>query len=125
MLWRDDVNNVTILYNNDGWKTLPDQWHGESTPFRGDPPPGLQQPIRGFGWIWGTHDEIFRALGWATDEEKGVCIFVQDFQKGFVFSLTDHPYCQDRAGNSQYNRFAEMPHLFISAMNGGQTWRSH
>ncbi len=125
MLWRDDVNAVTIFYNGAGWAMLPDQWHGEPTPWRGNPPAGLRQPIRGFGWIWGNRDEVFNGLGWATDEEKGVCLIVQDFQKGFVFLKSNEAYCSDRAGNSNYNRAAELPGLFISAIGSGQSWRIH
>ena len=125
MLWRDDSNQVIVFYQRDGWITLPDQWQGEATPWRGDPPPGLRQPVRGFGWIWGNHDDVFNRLGWATDEEKGVCLWVQDFQKGFAFLKSDIPYCSDRAGNSNYNRAAELPNLSIVAHDNGRAWRMY
>ena len=125
MLWRDDVNAVTVFYNGGGWKTLPDQWHGEPTPSRGDPPPGLRQPVRGFGWVWGNRDDVFNGLGWAMDEEKGVCLIVQDFQKGFVFLKSSDPYCRDRTGNNNYNRAMELPTLFIAAYSNGQSWRTY
>jgi len=125
MLWRDDVNVVTVFYSGAGWSTLPDQWHGEPTPSRGNPPAGLRQPVRGFGWIWGNHDEVFNGLGWATDEEKGVCLIVQDFQKGFILLKDNTPYCNDRSGNSNYNRSAELPNLFIVAHDHGRAWRMY
>jgi hypothetical protein len=35
------------------------------------PPPGLYQPIRGFGKLWRTHPEVRDRLGWATAPEQG------------------------------------------------------
>lgn len=35
------------------------------------PPPGLIQPVRGFGKLWRETPEVLAALGWATDAEYG------------------------------------------------------
>lgn len=125
MLWRDDVNQVTVFYQGAGWTTLPDQWDQvTAAPSRGAAPPGLQAPVRGFGWIWGTRDEVFNGLGWATDQEKGVCLLLQDFEHGFVFAKSGASSCADRRGGSNYSRAAELPPLFIAAYSDGAGWRS-
>lgn len=126
MLWRDDTNQVTVFYQNGGWSTLPDQWDQVSqAPSRGAPPASRQAPIRGFGWIWGTRDAVFNGLGWATDGEKGVCLLVQDLERGYVFVKSNVPTCTDRQGNPQSNRAAELPPLFIGASGNGASWRSY
>lgn len=124
MLWRNDRDQVTVFYQGAGWSTLPDQWDQVSPPpQRGAPPAGRQVPIRGFGWVWGTRDEVFNGLGWATDEEKGVCILVQDFDRGYVFAKSGVSSCNDRQGRTNYSRGAEMPPLSIAAYGAGAGWR--
>jgi len=125
MLWRDDLNKVTIFYNGGGWQTVPDRWQGEPTPYRGDPPLGLRQPVRGFGWVWGRNDRVFNGIGWTTDEEKGVCLKVQDFQKGFIMIKSNEPYCTDHWGNNNFSHVAELPSLFIVAESNGRAWRTY
>lgn len=125
MLWRDDVNHVTVFYNSGRWTSFTDQWTGQATPSRGSPPPGRRQPVRGFGWVWGNHDEVFTGLGWATDEERGVCLLVQRFQRGFAFTKSDITFCRDHEGADQFNRAAELPRLFIVAHSDGGGWGSY
>lgn len=125
MLWRNDTNQVVVFYNSGRWTQLTDQWTGQDTPYRGSPPPGLYQPIRGFGWIWGNRDEVFSGLGWATDEEKGVCMLIQQFQRGFIITKSGDGFCRDRSGNSNFSRAAELPSLFIVAHSDGDGWRTY
>jgi len=124
MLWRGDRDQVTILYQGSGWSTLPDRWDQVSPPpQRGAPPAGRQAPIRGFGWIWGNSEQVFNGLGWAIDEEKGVCLLVQDFERGFMLTKSSASSCSDRQGNTNYSRGAEMPPLSIAAYGAGAGWR--
>lgn len=125
MLWRNDVNQVVVFYNTGRWTQLADQWAGQDTPYRGSPPPGLRQPVRGFGWIWGRSDEVFSGLGWATDEEKGVCLLIQQFQRGFVMTNSTVSTCRDHTGAEKFNRFAELPSLFIVAHSDGGGWGNY
>ena len=60
-------------------------------PGRGAPPPGLEAPERGFGYVWGVRDDFFEMLGWATDRERGFCARVQDFDRGFVLVSSRYP----------------------------------
>jgi len=124
MLWRDDRDQVTVFYQGTGWTSLPDQWDQVSQPpLRGAPPAGRQAPVRGIGWIWGNSEQVFNGLGWALDQEKGVCLLVQDFERGFVLTRSSASSCSDRQGRTNYSRGAEMPPLSIAAYDAGAGWR--
>ncbi len=80
MLWLAVIEGDTAVYkqilvlSNDGsWQLYDDTWR-EDEP-RDDPsltpPEGLSQPIRGFGKVWRTHEEVRNKLGWATGSEQG------------------------------------------------------
>ena len=93
---------------------------GDPRAFRGPAPDGRLAPVRGFGWIWGTRDEVFNGIGWALDEEKGVCLLAQSFERGYALRSTNVDSCD---GN--YNRANDpgfSPILLSVDSNGG--WRS-
>lgn len=52
------------------------------------PPPGLYQPIRGFGLVWRTHQEVRDSLGWATEPEVGFQSWEQGFRGTGMHSST-------------------------------------
>jgi len=41
------------------------------------PPPGLYQPVRGFGLVWRQYSQVRSRLGWAVDEETGFSTTIQ------------------------------------------------
>jgi|GEM_PF-2383961 len=85
LLWRSDTDVAYVFTGDGNWRPLADRWNeGMSVPSRGNAPPGLQAPVRGFGYVWGTYEDIFQGLGWATDKEKGFCAWVQPFDRGFL-----------------------------------------
>lgn len=58
----------------------------------GPPPPGLVQPIRGFGALWCADESLRQTLGWATDTERGFedeVDLLQTFETGFIFRDSD------------------------------------
>ena len=80
MLWLAVMGGDTAVYRqilvlgNDGsWQLYDDTW--SSAEPRDDPslapPEGLSQPIRGFGKVWRTQEEVRNKLGWATGSEQG------------------------------------------------------
>jgi len=94
MLWRIDTGKITVLSlegkDRGSWQEYDDPWVEGKYPTDIDPdiepPPGRQQPKRGFGLIWreqlgGPKSDI----GWALMEEEGLCAVVQPFEKGFMF----------------------------------------
>ena len=91
MLWRSDTDAAYAFLNSGEkrWFQVQERWDGKSPASRGEPPPGLQAPERGFGYVWGIMDDLFQALGWATDKEKGFCAVIQPFERGFAL-LSDN-----------------------------------
>ena len=99
MLWREDMDRMYILYSRGQWQGFDDTWNGVEIPNHyGVPPSALQTPTRGFGYLWATNDAVFSELGWATDIEKGVCLWSQDFEHGVLMS-TGGASCNNGAGD--------------------------
>ncbi len=80
------VNNTPSTF----WR-VPDQWREGMAP--GDAsmtvPPGVRQPIRGFGLAWRIHDDIRSALGWAMADEEGYTGIFQRFERGLMLTAPD------------------------------------
>jgi hypothetical protein len=91
MLWREDLGQIYVMADGGRWDVYEDTW-SEGDPWQQAlPPEGLFQPVRGFGKIW---DEQLggakSALGWATKEESGTVLLLQEFSGGrIVQSLVD------------------------------------
>lgn len=84
MLWLGAQGQIYVLLN-DGkqptWLLFADEYK-DGAPDRDDslkPPPGLGQPIRGFGLVWRTKDKLRERLGWSVDSESG---FETAYQRG-------------------------------------------
>lgn len=93
MFWRSDTDGAYILVNDGRWLPITEPWNGEPPAGRGAPPAGLVAPERGFGWVWSNRDDVFEALGWATEREKGFCALLQPFARGFLLRSTNVPSC--------------------------------
>jgi hypothetical protein len=49
-----------------------DTWaEGEPAPPPASPPPGLSEPIRGFGKVWREQPGVRESLGWGVGSERG------------------------------------------------------
>lgn len=122
MMWRSDTNHVYGFFNSGWWQAVPDVWDGQSpTPSRGAPPPGLIEPIRGTGYIWGTNDTFFNELGWARAEQKGFCALVQSFERGFILRSSTVANCKDNLFN--HAQGGSFPLDTLVAVQGGG-WRA-
>jgi len=95
MLWRSDTDNAYAFFDGDArtWFPIEQGWEGGAAPDRGEPPPGLLKPARGFGYVWSVRDDLFQNLGWATDIERGFCAEVQTFAHGFILQSVAVPSC--------------------------------
>ncbi len=88
MLWRKETLQTYVLSEAGRWSVYGDTWD-ETQPISGGytAPPGLFEPMRGFGKVWreklGGPDA---ALGWAIEEERGVNGEGQDFARGIAFT---------------------------------------
>lgn len=120
MLWRSDTDRAYAFFNNGTWRTIDERWDNKEIASRGDPPAGLQAPIRGFGYAWGLRDDLFNNLGWAKSEEKGVCALIQSFQGGFILQSDTVEFCKEQL----YNQ-ARAPEwtLLIMAVTYDGLWR--
>ena len=120
MLWRSDTDEV-YAFSQQGarsWLKIPDRWNGQEIKGRGNPPPGLQPPVRGFGFVWGERDDLFVLLGWATDQERGFCFTQQPFERGFL--LRSNPV-QSCTPENYYNQATapDWKPVSLAAYEGG------
>jgi sulfatase modifying factor 1 len=103
--WRGDTDQTYVLSfaeaagrSTSAWQRMPDEWKWDLSNPDGvgmDPPSGLYEPRRGFGWLWRTHlGGAEGPLGWATEEERGFCALVQPFGAGLVLRSSTVPSCE-------------------------------
>lgn len=74
MIWVAGENRIYILFgdgNSPKWNAYADEWDPGEPEYDPtlEPPPGLFQPIRGFGLLWREQPNVRERLGWATGEE--------------------------------------------------------
>lgn len=90
MVWMGPSRTIYVFYNfgHAGsppvYAVYPDNFYEgdpESDPSI-VPPPGLYQPVRGFGLVWRTYPEVRDGLGWATAPEAGF----QTWRQGYAGS---------------------------------------
>ncbi|MCI0395491.1 MAG: hypothetical protein L0332_22770 [Chloroflexi bacterium] len=88
--WPEASGTVILVFYNDGtYEWYNDTWTvGEPVD---DPtvipPPGLYQPVRGFGKVWRTNAEVRERLGWATALEVAFTSTTQ--QRWMPYYLTN------------------------------------
>jgi predicted Ser/Thr protein kinase len=96
MIYRHDLRRIYVLYYTDGtWAHFPDTYN-EGEPWQlneYDPPPGLQQPIKGFDRVWENHPQVQDRVGWAQRGEVGLMGGnYQDFEGGTALWLDHQGY---------------------------------
>lgn len=74
MLWVGGEDRIYVLFddgNSPNWSAFSDEWDPGEPDRDPDisPPPGLFQPVRGFGLVWREQSGVRERLGWATAEE--------------------------------------------------------
>jgi hypothetical protein len=74
MIWVETQDRIYVMFT-DGlapeWALYPDNFE-EGAPESDEtlvPPPGLLQPVRGFGLVWRGNPRVRDRLGWATSPE--------------------------------------------------------
>ena len=89
MLWRDGQDLVYVLYKDGESVIVYDKFREGVDPEKigYSPPPGLQEPIRGFGKVWREHlGGPTAQIGWAIEHEYvAPNLVVQDFEYGMIF----------------------------------------
>ena len=86
MFWRQDNDQIYVLYNGDGWGVYPNPWHD------GDPHETCSSgspvtAVRGFGKVWCTVTAVRTGLGNAMSDEYGYNGTVQDFARGLILRV--------------------------------------
>jgi hypothetical protein len=88
MIWRGDVRQIYALATSGQFWQMADSWNESMPP--DDPaysaPPGVLQPVRGFGLAWRSNAAIRDALGWGTQTEASASGFWQDFERGAMIA---------------------------------------
>jgi hypothetical protein len=82
MVWVGAEDRIYILFDDEQyprWSAHTDEWDEDEPTMDPeiDPPPGLLQPVRGFGLIWREERGVRERLGWAVEEEQGYETAVQ------------------------------------------------
>jgi len=120
MLWRQDEDAVFVFTDEEAWSRFTDDWDSQVyTPTRGTVPDGMQTPVRGFGYLWATDDEVFSDLGWATEAEKGACTLTQAFDHGTLLAGDTVESCFESSTNLVSETV--LGSNIIQALDGG-TW---
>ncbi|MCB9160184.1 MAG: hypothetical protein H6644_10050 [Caldilineaceae bacterium] len=91
MLWRADTGQIYARFDAMGWQLFPDTFvDGDPADDPAlTPPPGLQQPVRGFGKVWREQPGVRDLLGWATAPEESRDARLQEFARGIAVQLGD------------------------------------
>jgi hypothetical protein len=72
------------------WRTYNNTWYDGQPESGGEtPPPGLYEPVRGFGKIWRDYPDVRAALGWATAPELGNQGEYYGFERGALLLVRD------------------------------------
>ncbi len=80
---------IYALFNTGRYQRFDDTYNAAVDPVSGGetPPTGLKEPIRGFGKIWRSFQEVRTGLGWATTDENGGQATMQPFERGQMVYL--------------------------------------
>jgi hypothetical protein len=99
MFWRRDNTDIYVLSNVPIEQGQPTgAWWRFADLFTGDqpdddpsiePPAGLIEPVRGFGYVWRNNGFVREALGWATTQELALDSLWQTFDGGWMMAGVD------------------------------------
>ena len=111
MLWFEGDRTIYVLYADGRYESYPDDFReGDPESDRAIiPPDGLYQPVRGFGLVWRTHEQVRDGLGW-----------------GLAPEMAFQGWGQSYSGSGMHNsgtfiRFVDGSVILLSHF--GSTWR--
>jgi hypothetical protein len=90
MLWLQGAPNlIYALFNTGRFQRFDDTYNANADPFNGGetPPPGLREPVRGFGKVWRQYPNVRADLGWGLADELGGTSTAQRFDRGQMIYL--------------------------------------
>ncbi len=80
MVWLNSFDMIIVFYDQGGWAAFADQYTEGDVINVGEPPAGLIAPVRGFGELWMTNNEVQDRLGWGVSIETAFSTEYQFFQ---------------------------------------------
>jgi len=89
MVWLQENGRIYVFLNDGTWRSYADTFREgdpESDPAFA-PPPGKQQPMRGFGKIWRAASDLRDAIGWALAKEEPSTAQRQLFERGVMLRV--------------------------------------
>ncbi len=96
MFWRGDTRTIYVFIGGQRddfgvWHQFADTWQdADPTPQpQKSVPPGLFEPVRGFGKVWRNNPAIREALGWAVEQEWNITAAWQTYERGFALWTSD------------------------------------
>lgn len=109
MFWRADLKRIYVIEFNGRWLSLDDTWSEDQPQSAGlKPPPGLYEPVRGFGKAWRENPNVRQALGWGVNNERGYIGAVQEFARGIML-WSDQGNIYALYSDGTWTRFANWP----------------
>ncbi len=87
MIWIDGP--IYVLYIDGRLQQFTDTFVQGVDPDSGGetPPPGLYEPVRGFGKVWRSNPDVRSGLGWGTTQEMGGTAVTQRFDHGWMIDM--------------------------------------
>ena len=89
MVWVQENGRIYAFLNDGTWRSYEDTFR-EGDPERDpafSPPPGKQQPERGFGKVWRENPDLRDAIGWALAKEEPSSAQRQLFERGTMLRV--------------------------------------
>lgn len=90
MVWTQGAPpGIYALFSGGRFQRYDDTFNADMDPFSGGEtaPPGLIEPVRGFGKVWRAFPDARGGLGWARDNEQGGTSAAQAFERGQMIAL--------------------------------------
>jgi hypothetical protein len=93
MIWVSIQGTIYVLFASNNFQAVADTWQDGIDPSSlglQPPTPNLLEPIRGFGKVWRDTAGVQNRLGWATSQESGGQMTVQQFERGLFVYLSQN-----------------------------------
>lgn len=90
MIWvQATPGSIYVLKSDGNFERYDDTWVDGVDPVSGNmtAPPGLTEPMRGFGKVWRNNSTVQSGLGWATAGEQGGTATLGEFERGRMLAL--------------------------------------
>lgn len=89
MIWVQETGRIYAFLNDGRWFSYADSFREGDAEFDPafSPPPGREQPMRGFGKVWREHADLRDAIGWALAKEEPATAARLPFERGALLRV--------------------------------------